>query len=143
MRCPDVEPVSFERLPLLTCYKVRGGSHPGGLTVPLRTGIIKCLLLLIFLTVGYVSVVRASEAALPIAPSEHVVLPSSASDNNVAAEFAALTSLAISPILVGDGRSAIIYLRATEAERKLLPWTNSPWYWGSLLAVGISFFSPI
>jgi hypothetical protein len=34
----------------------------------------------------------------------------------------------------------MLYFRATDAERKLLPWTASPWYWGTLLVIGGVFF---
>lgn len=61
-------------------------------------------------------------------------------DSDAAAKLTALTSLSISPILVGGGRSALLYLHASDAERRRLPWNASPWYWGPLLAMGFSFF---
>jgi hypothetical protein len=49
-------------------------------------------------------------------------------DSDVAAKLTALANLSFSPMLVGGGQSALLYLHASEAEKKHLPWNASPWY---------------
>lgn len=101
---------------------------------------IKYLLCAVFLLGSAIPMSFASQPAPVEAPLGHITTHTISSDADVAARLAALTSLAVSPILVGGGRSALVYWRASPAERKHLPWTASPWYWGALLAIGGVFF---
>lgn len=90
---------------------------------------MKHLLLLLFLMGVLIST-----------PASDVRIAAPAGDGDVAVKLSMLTSLSISPILVGGVRSAMLYRNATEAQRRQLPWNASPWYWGPLLALGLFFF---
>jgi hypothetical protein len=60
-------------------------------------------------------------------------------DASVAAQLSELTTLSINPVLVGGYRNASAYYRASPQERLALPWTAQPWFWGTLLFIGIIF----
>lgn len=83
---------------------------------------------------------RAGNAATPGAPAVQRAADGNRADADVATRLTALTTLAISPILVGGGRSAWLYWHASDEERRHLPWQARPWYWGPLLALGLFFF---
>lgn len=100
----------------------------------------KYLFCLVFLLASDIPASFAAGNAPAAVPPAYSATQPHKSDADVANRLAALTTLAVSPILVGGGRSALIYWRASPAERKHLPWTASPWYWGVLLAIGLTFF---
>jgi hypothetical protein len=89
---------------------------------------------------NFVSVASAHTAPAINAPSVLDAAYPAGHDADVATRLTALTSLSISPILVGGGRSAMMYWRASDSERRHLPWNASPWYWGPLLTLGLCFF---
>jgi hypothetical protein len=89
---------------------------------------------------GLIPAALASNSPAIVAPLVYGAADYPSADSDAAAKLTALTSLAISPILVGGGRSALLYLHASDTERQHLPWNASPWYWGPLLALGFSFF---
>ena len=101
---------------------------------------IRYLLCLFCLLGGLISAGFASSASTRIEPSTYREADHAGADSEAATKLTALTSLSISPMLVGGGRSALLYLRASDTERQHLPWNASPWYWGPLLAIGFSFF---
>jgi hypothetical protein len=101
---------------------------------------IRYLLCLFCLLSGPIPVALASNSSIVVASSLHSAADHASADSDAAAKLTALTSLSISPILVGGGRSALLYLNTSDAERQHLSWSASPWYWGPLLAIGFSFF---
>ena len=101
---------------------------------------LRRLLCLFCLLGALIPVALASNPPVVVASSVDHAANQSALDSDVAARLTALTSLSISPILVGGGRSALLYLRASDAEKQRLPWHASPWYWGPLLGLGLTFF---
>ncbi|MDQ2822379.1 MAG: hypothetical protein M3Y65_18705 [Pseudomonadota bacterium] len=101
---------------------------------------IRYFLCLFCLLSGLISAGFANSSSPPVASSMYGEADHAGADSEAATKLTALTSLSISPMLVGGGRSAFIYLHASDIERQHLPWNASPWYWGPLLAIGFSFF---
>lgn len=56
-----------------------------------------------------------------------------------AAKLSEMTGIALNPLLIGGAFRAWQYQKTPEAERVNLHWTAQPWFWGSLLAVGLLF----